>query len=135
MIVGTEAIPMRFTLLMYYAEQADTGLSDEEMAPWRDAFDRYGRELDDAGILIAAEVLQPSSESAIYRVRDGQREDLVGVLSDEPEKLGGFFVIDAHDPAAALAWAEKCPAAQWGTIEIRPTAVSWSHDDGWHEPN
>ncbi|WP_082492431.1 YciI family protein [Leifsonia sp. Root4] len=126
---------MRFTLLMYYAEQGDTGLSEEDMAPWRDAFDRYGRELDDAGILIAAEVLQPSSESAIYRVRSGQREDLVGVLSDDPEKLGGFFVIDAHDPAAALGWAEKCPAAQWGTIEIRPTAVSWSHGDGWHEPN
>ncbi|WP_082716891.1 YciI family protein [Microterricola viridarii] len=126
---------MRFTLLMYYAEQGDTGMSEEEMAPWRDAFNRYARELDDAGVLVAAEVLQASTESATLTLRDNNRVNLVGPFLDTPEKLGGFFVIEAHDPAAALEWAEKCPAAQWGTLEIRPTAVSWSHDDGWHAPN
>ena len=122
---------MRFTLLMYYAEQggadqADAGMSEEEMAPWRDAFDRYARELDDAGVLITAEVLQPSTEAAMLTLRGGNRVNLVGPFLDTPEKLGGFFVIEAHDPAAALEWAEKCPAAQWGTLEIRPTAVTWS---------
>ena len=34
------------------------------------------------------------------------------------------------DLDAALAWAEKCPAAQWGTIEIRPTAVHFT-DGQW----
>ncbi|AMB60462.1 hypothetical protein AWU67_09485 [Microterricola viridarii] len=120
---------------MYYAEQGDTGMSEEEMAPWRDAFNRYARELDDAGVLVAAEVLQASTESATLTLRDNNRVNLVGPFLDTPEKLGGFFVIEAHDPAAALEWAEKCPAAQWGTLEIRPTAVSWSHDDGWHAPN
>lgn len=126
---------MRFTLLMYYAEQGDTGMSEEEMAPWRDAFNRYARELDDAGALVTAEVLQPSTESATLTLRGGDRVNLVGVIHDTPEKLGGLFVIEAHDPAAALEWAEKCPAAQWGTLEIRPTAVAWSHDDGWYDPN
>ncbi|PPL14912.1 YciI family protein [Microterricola pindariensis] len=126
---------MRFTLLMYYAEQGDTGMTDEEMAPWRDAFNRYARELDDAGVMVAAEVLQPSTESATLSLQGGNRVNLVGPFQDTPEKLGGFFVIEAHDPAAALEWAEKCPAAQWGTLEIRPTSVSWSHDDGWRTPN
>lgn len=125
---------MRFTLLMYYAEQADTGLSEEEMAPARDAFNRFARELDDAGALIAADVFEPSSESAGLSMQGGTREDLVGPFLDVPQKLGGFFVITAHDPAAALEWAEKCPAVQWGTVEIRPSALAWSHDEGWHTP-
>ena len=32
-------------------------------------------------------------------------------------------MIDVADLDAAIAWAEKCPAAQWGTVEIRPSAV------------
>jgi len=30
---------------------------------------------------------------------------------------------EALADAGALAWAEKCPAAHWGAVEIRPTAV------------
>ena len=31
---------------------------------------------------------------------------------------------------AALAWAEKCPAAAWGKIEIRPSATRFT-ERGW----
>ena len=34
------------------------------------------------------------------------------------------------DLDAALAWAEKCPAAAWGAIEIRPSAVRFAQG-GW----
>ena len=126
---------MRFTLLMYYAEQGDTGLSEEDMAPWRDAFDRYGRELDDAGILIAAEVLQPSSESAIYRVRGGQREDLVGVLSQDRAHAAvfrqqrGIVLVDRHrigiavdiDDEVYACCHQLCPTILSSASTMKPT--------------
>ena len=31
----------------------------------------------------------------------------------------------------AMAWAEKCPGAQYGAVEIRPSAVVF-HDGSWH---
>jgi len=33
--------------------------------------------------------------------------------------LGGYYLIEAKDLDAALAWAAKCPGASHGTIEVR----------------
>jgi hypothetical protein len=38
--------------------------------------------------------------------------------------LAGVFIVDVPDLDAALAWAERCPAAQYGVIEVRPAAIS-----------
>ncbi|MEI2776962.1 MAG: YciI family protein [Tetrasphaera sp.] len=42
----------------------------------------------------------------------------------------GVFVVDVPDLDAALGWAEKCPAAAWGVIEVRPAATSYV-DGAW----
>jgi hypothetical protein len=34
--------------------------------------------------------------------------------------LGGYYMIDVPDLDQAIDWAKKCPAAQFGTIEVRP---------------
>ena len=46
-----------------------------------------------------------------------------GPFAETTETLGGYFVIDVPDLDAAIAWAEKCPAAQYGKVEIRATAM------------
>jgi hypothetical protein len=43
-------------------------------------------------------------------------------------------VIDVPDLDAALAWAKRCPAADWGTVEIRPVAVTYASGKGWYSP-
>jgi hypothetical protein len=35
--------------------------------------------------------------------------------------IGGFFLLDCASHAEALAWAGRCPAAAWATVEIRET--------------
>ena len=35
-------------------------------------------------------------------------------------QFGGYYVIEAPDMDAAIEWAKKCPAAQWGPVEVRP---------------
>jgi hypothetical protein len=39
----------------------------------------------------------------------------------------GFRVPDLD---AAIGWAEKCPGAQWGVIEVRPAATAFV-DGAW----
>lgn len=117
---------MRYSLLLIYSEAAGAELSSDAVAEGMAAFDAYATSLDQAGVLVLADVLKPTSASTTVSLRNGSLQVQDGPFADTKEQLGGVFVIDVPDLDAALAWAEKCPAAQWGTVEIRPTGVYFS---------
>lgn len=121
---------MRYTLLLRYPEMSEAELGEDALNQGKAAFDAYAKELDAAGVLASAEVLQPSGTSTTVTLREGSMRIQDGPFADTKEQLGGTFVIDVPDLDAALAWAEKCPAAQWGTVEVRPSAVRFS-DGQW----
>lgn len=114
---------MRYTLFLHYPEVSPSDLGEEAWEEGKEAFHSYVKSLDEAGVLVSAEVLQPSSMTTTVSLRDGALRVQDGPYADTKEQIGGTFVLDVPDLDAALAWAEKCPAAQWGTIEIRPSAV------------
>jgi hypothetical protein len=123
---------MRYTLLLHYLELTEDVLGEEALNAGKAAFHAYAADLDTAGVLVSAEVLQSSSSSTTISLRDGTLQVQDGPFADSKEQLGGTFVIDVPDLDAALAWAEKCPAAQWGSVEIRPSAVRFV-DGAWVE--
>ena len=123
---------MRYPLLINYSEAGGAEVSPEAMAEAMAAFDAYAKSLDDAGVLLGADVLQPVAASTTVTLRNGSLQVQDGPFADTKEQLGGVFLIDVPDLDAALAWAEKCPAAQWGTIEIRPTGVYFA-DGKWNQ--
>lgn len=118
---------MRYSLLLNYSEAGGAEVPEEAMAEARAAFDRYAKSLDAAGVLLGADVMQPVAASTTVTLRSGSLQVQDGPFADTKEQLGGVFLIDVPDLDAALAWAEKCPAAQWGTIEVRPTAVYFAN--------
>jgi hypothetical protein len=121
---------MRYSLLMHYPEMSEAELGEETLAAGKAAFDAYATSLDASGVLISAEVLQPVATATTLSLRDGSPQVQDGPFADTKEQLGGTFVIDVPDLDAALAWAEKCPAAQYGVVEIRPSAVFY-HEGQW----
>ena len=121
---------MQYALFMLYPEAQDAGLSEEDMKPAMEAFDRYAKALDDAGVLLSADVYQPVAASTTVTHKDGSLKIQDGPFADTKEKIGGIFTISVPDLDAALAWAEKNPAAQWGTIEVRPSAIVY-RDGAW----
>jgi hypothetical protein len=123
---------MRYSLLLNYSEAGGAEVPEEAMAEARAAFDRYAKALDAAGVLLGADVLQPVAASTTVTLRNGSLQVQDGPFADTKEQLGGVFLIDVPDLDAALAWAEKCPAAQWGTIEVRPTAVYFAEGQ-WNQ--
>jgi len=123
---------MRYVLFLNYLEAQDAGLTEQDMEAGRAAFNAYVTSLDEAGVFVATNILQPVAASTTVTSRDGSLRVQDGPFADTKERLGGIFVIDVPDLDAAIAWAEKCPASQWGTVEIRPTALSWDRDSGWH---
>ena len=114
---------MRYTLLLHYPEMTAEELGPEGLEAGQQEFRAYAAALHDADVLIAGEVLQPSSATTTVTATSGQLQIQDGPFADTKEQLGGTFVIDVPDLDAALAWAEKAPSVPWGTVEVRPTAT------------
>jgi hypothetical protein len=121
---------MQYSLLVISQEGPEVGVSEEAMEQGRAAFDAYAKSLDKAGVLVSADILQSTSASTTVTVRDGALKVQDGPFADTKERLNGTFVIDVPDLDAAIAWAEKCPGAQYGAIEIRPSAIIF-RDGAW----
>ncbi|WP_229052959.1 YciI family protein [Aeromicrobium sp. Leaf350] len=114
---------MRYTLLLHYPEGDAESLGEEALAEGQRAFAAYADALHSAGVLLAAEVLQPSSMTTTVTAVDGTLRVQDGPFADTKEQLGGTFVIDVPDLDAALHWAGQAPSVQWGVVEIRPGAT------------
>jgi hypothetical protein len=114
---------MQYSLLLIAREAEEAGVTEEDMAPFLTAFDLYGKSLADSGVLVHADILQPVAAATTVTLRDGSLRVQDGPFADTKENLAGAFVIEVPDLDAAIAWAEKCPGARYGTIEIRPSAI------------
>jgi hypothetical protein len=63
--------------------------------------------------------LQPASEAATVRVKDGQTQVTTG--PETASELDGYYVYDAPGLDAAVAFAARIPVARFGgTVEVRP---------------
>jgi hypothetical protein len=116
---------MRYSLLLSHPEPAPGDVPEETIDQFKQAFGDYARALESAGVLRSADVLQPTAVTTTVTLRGGSLQVQDGPFADTKEALGGVFVIDVDDLDAAIAWAERCPGAQYGVIEIRPTAVAF----------
>lgn len=121
---------MRYTLLMHYPEATQEELGDEAMQDGMAAFDAFAKAIDEASVLVSAEVLSPSSSTTTVSRKSGELRIQDGPFADTREQLAGTFVIEVPDLDAAIAWAEKVPAAAWGDVEIRPSATRYI-DGAW----
>jgi hypothetical protein len=123
--LGSEEMTMRYALLMHYREPAEGEISEDAIAEAMEAFGAYGRALEQAGVLLSADVLQPTMATTTVTRREGVLRVQDGPFAETKEALAGMFVLDVPDLDAAIGWAEKCPGAQWGVIEVRPTAAAF----------
>ena len=62
--------------------------------------------------------LQPTTEAQTVRVRNGKALTTDGPFAETKEQLGGFYLVEAPDKAAAMA--AKIPGARFGCVEVRP---------------
>jgi len=116
---------MRYALLMHYGEPAEGEISEQAIAEAKEAFGAYGRALESAGVLLSADVLQPTAATTTVTCREGGPAGPGRALAETKEALAGIFMLEVPDLDAAIGWAEKCPGAQWGVIEVRPTATAF----------
>lgn len=114
---------MRFMLLMMADPATEAGaLPDEETLT---AMAEYNQALMEAGVLLAAEGLHPSSKGARVVFTRGRRTVFDGPLTDTrteaKELVAGFWIIDVDSRAEAIEWAKRVPFAddEVGEIQLR----------------
>ncbi|MEI9989641.1 MAG: YciI family protein [Rhizomicrobium sp.] len=111
---------MQYMLLIYDNEAELAKRSEQDMGQVMAAYGAYTEALKKAGALVSADRLKPIATATTVRVADGKTQVLNGPYAETKEQLGGYYLIEAPDLDAAIAWAARCPGAGLGTMEVRP---------------
>ena len=82
--------------------------------------DVVNQEIKDAGAWVFAGGLHPANTATVVKESGGEILTTDGPFPETKEQLGGFWVIEAADLDAALAWAAKATKACRAPIEVRP---------------
>jgi hypothetical protein len=111
---------MEYLLLIYDNETDFASMTEAQHAAMHADFGRFTQSILQSGNFRAGKQLQPVATATTVRTRDGKRLVTDGPFAETREQLGGFYMIEAKDLDEALAIAERCPAAGFGSIEVRP---------------
>jgi hypothetical protein len=112
-------------MLMIYADPAGwAGLTPAEREGWMGQYRAYTKMLVDAGVMRGGEELADPGTTTTVTMQNGVRRVQDGPFVTSKEGLGGYFLIEVPDLDAALGWAEKCPGAHHGHVEVRPVIAN-----------
>jgi hypothetical protein len=100
--------------------EARDPMSEEEMQQFMERVGVLEEEMKSAGAWLFGGALHEPDTATVVRVSDGELLTTDGPFAESKEHLGGFYIIEADDLDAALAWASKTSAAVAKPIEVRP---------------
>ena len=117
---------MQYLILIYGDEKNFAMMASDPEAQKKmyAAFGQYGGDMRAAGVLRAGAELKPTRSATTVRVRNGKTVTTDGPFAETKEQLGGYYLIDVPNLDEAVKWAARCPAAQGGSIEVRPVGVT-----------
>ena len=107
-------------LLSVHGSEGGNYTSDDDMQRAFADVEAFNADLQKAGAWVFAGGLMPASTAWVVTMREGVAESSVGPYLQGSEHLGGFWVIEAADDAAAQQWAQRATAACQVGVEVRP---------------
>ena len=100
--------------------EAREPMSEEAMRQFMERVGVLEEEIKSAGAWVFSGRLHEPDTATVVRVSDGELLTTDGPFAESKEHLGGFYIIEAEDLDAALAWASKTAAVVMKPIEVRP---------------
>jgi hypothetical protein len=95
-------------------------MTEEEMQQSLKQVHALNEELKSTGAWVFGGALHDPDTATVVRLSGGDVLTTDGPFVESKEHLGGFYIIQAEDLDAALAWASKATAAVMQPIEVRP---------------
>jgi hypothetical protein len=91
---------------------------------------KFNEELVKAGVLLAAEGLQPSSKGKRVRFSGSNRRVIDGPFTEAKELIAGFWLWQVRSMEEAVEWVKRCPNPFEGESEIEIRQVFEADDFG-----
>jgi hypothetical protein len=119
---------MRFMVLVRATKVSEAGaMPDEKIL---DAMGKFNEELVKAGILLAAEGLQPSAKGARIRYSGSKRTVIDGPFAETKELIAGFWLIQVKSKEEAIEWMKRSPNPFEEECEVEIRQVFEADDFG-----
>jgi hypothetical protein len=108
---------MRFMVIVKADKNSEAGvLPSKELFA---AMGKYNEELVKAGVMLAAEGLQPSSKGARVKFSGGSRTVTDGPFAETKELIAGFWLWQVKSKEEAIEWLKRAPFDGGAEVEIR----------------
>jgi hypothetical protein len=106
-------------------ETRETMTAEDRQAAW-ERISKVETEMKSAGAWVFSARLHDAGTATVVRVANGEVLTTDGPFAESKDHLAGFYLIEAADLDAALAWGAKVTEAVGHPIEVRPFAgVAW----------
>jgi hypothetical protein len=98
---------MKFMVIVRATPESEAGgLPDPQLLA---DMGKFNEELIKAGVLLAAEGLQPSSKGARVRFSGKDRTVIDGPFAEAKELIAGFWLWQVRSKEEAIEWVKRCP--------------------------
>jgi hypothetical protein len=115
---------MKYLLMCQIQPQAFEQATASQMQEIEQAMLGFNQQLIQAGVLMAAgQLADPQTALKVFS-KNGRIKTQEGPALKGDTQIGGYYLIDVANEAQAAGWAAKCPAAQFGALEVREVAYS-----------
>jgi len=120
---------MKVMVIVKANEQSEAGiLPDKKIF---EMMHDYNEQLALAGIMLAADGLQPSSKGKRVRFSGDKRVVIDGPFAETKELIAGFWLWQVRSMDEAVEWLKKAPFGGGVEIEIRPIYESCDLGEGF----
>ena len=110
----------KYMVLLYANESGMPKPGTPEFDTQNAAYGAVFEDFSKRGAVVGGDPLSPSSAATSVRIRSGKRQDTPGPATSSQEQLIGYYVLNCTDQQEANELAATIPAAQVGTVEVRP---------------
>jgi hypothetical protein len=119
---------MRFMVIVKANKDSESGTMPKQRLLAE--MGKFNEELVKAGVLLAADGLQPSSKGKRVRFSGEKRTVIDGPFSETKELIAGFWLWQVRSMEEAVEWVKRCPNPHEGDAEIEIRQVFEAEDFG-----
>jgi hypothetical protein len=119
---------MKFMILVKADKNTEAGsLPDEKLLS---EMGKFNEELAKAGVLLAAEGLQPSAKGVRVKFLGDKQTVIEGPFPETNQLICGFWIFNVKSKEEAIEWVKRCPNPHDGESEIEIRQVFAASDFG-----
>lgn len=119
---------MRFMVIVKATKDSEAGvLPSKELIT---EMGKFNQELINAGVLLAADGLHPSSRGARVRFSGGKRTVIDGPFAETKELIAGYWLWQVKSKEEAIEWVKRCPNPHCENSEIEIRQIFELEDFG-----